>query len=38
MDIYGKGEKADLSAAEKKLLKALAEQYKNEAIRLTQQE
>lgn len=38
MDIYGKGEKEDLSAAEKKFLKALAEQYKHEAIRLTHKE
>ena len=38
MDIYHKGEKEDLSAAEKRFLKALAEQYKHEAIRLTQKE
>ncbi len=34
MDIYGKGEQEDLSASDKKLLKALAAQYKEEAIRL----
>jgi len=33
MDIYGKGEQEDLSAAEKKLLKSLALEYKQEAIR-----
>ena len=38
MDIYGKGEQEDLSADQKKFLKALAEQYKREAIRLTQRE
>ena len=36
MDIYGKGEQEDLSAAEKKLLKALADQYKRQAIRSAQ--
>jgi hypothetical protein len=34
MDIYGKGEKEDLSAAERKLLKLLADQYKRDAIHL----
>lgn len=34
MDIYGKGEQDDLSASDKKLLKALADQYKQDAIRL----
>jgi hypothetical protein len=38
MDIYGKGEQEDVSAAEKKLLKSLAEQYKRDAIRLAQTE
>ncbi len=35
MDIYGKGEQEDLSAEQKKILKALAEQYKRDAVRLT---
>ena len=35
MDIYGKGEQEDLSADQKKVLKALAEQYKRDASRLT---
>ena len=38
MDIYGKGEQEDLSANQKKVLKALAEQYKRDAIRLTKRE
>lgn len=33
MDIYGKGEREDLSATEKKLLKSLALRYKQEALR-----
>jgi hypothetical protein len=36
MDIYGKGEQEDLSAADKKLLKALAEEYRRDAIRSVQ--
>jgi hypothetical protein len=32
----GKGEQEDLSAADKKLLKALANQYKRQAIRSAQ--
>jgi hypothetical protein len=36
MDIYGKGEQEDLSAADKKLLKALAEEYRRDAIRFVQ--
>lgn len=32
MDVYGKGEKADLSSAEKKMLRRLAEEFKAEAI------
>jgi|SRR6266404_749764 len=35
LDIYGKDEKDDLSAAEKKVLKSLAEEFKKEAIRAT---
>jgi mRNA-degrading endonuclease RelE of RelBE toxin-antitoxin system len=38
MDIYGKGEQEDLSAGQKKILKALAEQYKRDAIRQTKRE
>lgn len=30
MDVYGKGEKDDLTAGQKKLLKSLADQYKRE--------
>jgi hypothetical protein len=33
MDIYGKGEQDDLSAADKKMLRTLADQYKRDAIR-----
>jgi hypothetical protein len=33
LDIYGKDEKEDLSAAEKKILKRLAEEFKQEAMR-----
>ena len=35
LDIYGKDEKDDLSATEKKVLKSLAEEFKKEAIRAT---
>ncbi|MFO0893138.1 MAG: type II toxin-antitoxin system RelE/ParE family toxin [Isosphaeraceae bacterium] len=34
MDIYGKGEQEDLSVADKKVLRSLADQYKREAVRL----
>jgi hypothetical protein len=33
LDLYGKTEKEDLSAAEKKVLEQLADQFKKEAIR-----
>lgn len=33
LDIYLKGEKEDLNAAEKKILKNLAEQFKRDAIK-----
>lgn len=33
LDIYGKDEKEDLNAAEKKILKRLASEFKKEAIR-----
>jgi len=36
LDIYGKGEQEDLSAADKRFLKDLAEEYKREAIRSAQ--
>jgi mRNA-degrading endonuclease RelE of RelBE toxin-antitoxin system len=32
LDIYGKGEQEDLSASEKRVLKRLAEEFKQEAI------
>jgi hypothetical protein len=35
VDIYGKGEKEDLSAAERKVLKQLAEEFKVQARRAT---
>lgn len=34
MDIYGKGEREDLSATEKTALKSLGDQYKRDAIKL----
>ncbi|HKW86642.1 MAG TPA: hypothetical protein VJM82_06210 [Nitrospiraceae bacterium] len=33
LDIYGKGEKEELSVAEKRVLKLLAEQFRQEALR-----
>jgi hypothetical protein len=37
LDIYDKGEKEDLTAEEKKLLRGLAEDFKKEALRTTAQ-